>query len=212
MKRLFIALLLPVVLIGCASDDNPEPEQLGMEQPDLAQPDMEQPEVDEPEVQAVASLEGSEPVEGEERETSTPQFEQGLLLFTACMREQGVEVPDIPVDPDGRPILSSDLVQRIDTESPEFAAAFARCVPFLTASSPVALGADPELQAVVIDALRRFSVCMRNNGVENFPDPAPGWDGNGSPYPVAEAFDTSDPEVDLALKECSGLITAPSVG
>ena len=87
------------------------------------------------------------------------------------MRESGIDAPDIPVDADGRPILSSELVESIDTDSPEFALAFANCVPLLTSATPIDLGADPELQAVVIDSLRRFSVCMRENGVENFPDP-----------------------------------------
>lgn len=157
----------------------------------------------------VASLEEG-PSEG--GETERPSYEEGLLLFTACLRDQGVEAPDIPVDADGRPVLSAGLVEQIDTDSPEFAAAFAACVPLLTLSSPVDLGADPELQAVVQDGLRRFSACMRENGVEEFPDPAPGWDGNGSPYPVAEAFDDSDPDVDAALDACSSLISFPSVG
>ena len=182
------ALAILMVIAACGGDDD---------------------SADEPQVvETVASLQETEP---QEEELTRPQFEEGLLLFTACMRDQGVEVPDIPVDPDGRPILSADLVERIDTESPEFALAFAGCVPLLTAASPVELGADPELQAVVIDSLRRFSVCMRHNGVEGFPDPAPGWDGNGSPYPVADAFDTSDPNVDAALEECSKLISFPSM-
>ena len=188
VSALAISMAILMMVAACGGDDSPA----------------EEPE----EVKAVASIEETEPSEGE---LTRPHFEEGLLLFAACMRDQGVEVPDIPVDPDGRPILSSDLVERIDTESPEFALAFAGCVPLLTAASPVDLGADPELQAVVIDSLRRFSVCMRNNGVEEFPDPAPGWDGNGSPYPVAEAFDTSDPDVDAALEECSKLISFPSV-
>ena len=188
MARLVSALAILMVFAACGGDDDRS---------------------DEPQVvETVASLQETEP---QEEDPARPRFEEGLLLFTACMRDQGVSVPDIPVDPDGRPILSSDLVERIDTESPEFAVAFAGCVPLLTAASPIDLGADPELQAVVIDSLRRFSVCMRNNGVDGFPDPAPGWDGNGSPYPVADAFDMSDPDVDAALEECSKLISFPSV-
>ena len=170
------------------------------EEPDRVEPDR---------VEEVASLEEDRP---EEEEAARPSYEEGLLLFTACLRDRGIEAPDIPVDADGRPVLSADLVEQIDTGSPEFAAAFAVCVPLLTAASPVELGADPELQAVVLDSLRRFSVCMRENGVEEFPDPAPGWDGNGSPYPVAGAFDTSDPDVDSALDACSRLISFPRVG
>ena len=185
-----LIVLVSMVLAACGGDDDaPEETQV---------------------VQTVASLEETEPSETPVASTR-PRFDEGLLLFTACLRDMGIEAPDIPVDPDGRPILSSDLVEQIDTESPEFAVAFASCVPFLTAASPVDLGADPELQAVIVDSLRRFSSCMRQNGVEEFPDPAPGWDGNGSPFPVAEAFDTSDPDVDAALEECSKLISFPSL-
>ncbi|MCY4370396.1 MAG: hypothetical protein OXF41_13535 [bacterium] len=191
MKRLIPALALVVAIAGCGDDDSSEPA------------------ADEPEVEAVASLEETEPSESPST-SARPLFSDALLLFTGCLRDHGIEAPDIPVDPDGRAILSSDLVEQIDTESPEFAVAFAMCMPFLTSASAIDLGADPELQAVVIDSLRRFSSCMRENGVEEFPDPAPGWDGNGSPFPVAEAFDMSDPDVDAALEECSGLISFPS--
>lgn len=192
MKRLIPSLALVLMMAGCGDEGGSE------NAPDL------------PEVEAVASLDETEPSESPST-SARPRFDEGLLLFTGCLREQGIEAPDVPVDPEGRPILSSDLVELIDTESPEFAVAFATCMPFLTASSPIDLGADPELQAVVIDSLRRFSSCMRENGVEEFPDPAPGWDGNGSPFPVAEAFDTSDPDIDAALEECSRLISFPSV-
>ena len=192
MKRLNIILALVVLIVACGGDDEPDPEP--------------EPQV----VETVASLEEDQPEEQEEEATARPGFDEGLLLFTACMREAGIDAPDIPVDPDGRPILSSELVESIDTDSPEFALAFATCVPLLTSATPIDLGADPELQAVVIDSLRRFSVCMRDNGVENFPDPAPAWDGSGSPYPVVEAFDTSDPDVDSALEECSRMISFPS--
>lgn len=192
MKRPTLVLALFGLIVACGGDDAPEPEP--------------EPVV----VETVASLEKDDPAE-ETVATTRPGFDEGLLLFTACLRDMGIEAPDIPVDPEGRPILSSDLVEEIDAESPEFALAFATCVPLLTAASPIDLGADPELQAVVIDSLRRFSVCMRDNGVEGFPDPAPGWDGNGSPFPVAEAFDTSDPDVDPALEECSKMISFASV-
>ena len=192
MKRLIPVIILLVSIAGCGGDGDPTPASQSQE------------------VEEVATLEDVAP-SGTSPTVTRPAFEDGLLLFTACLRQQGIEAPDIPVDPDGRPILSQDLVENIDTGSPEFAVAFAVCIPFLTSASPVDLGADPQLQAGVIDALRRFASCMRENGVEEFPDPAPGWDGNGSPFPVAEAFDISDPEIDTALDECSGLISFPSI-
>lgn len=138
-------------------------------------------------------------------------FEEGLLDFTACMRENGIDLPDIQVDADGQPILRTDLLEGVDTQSDEFNTAFLACVGILADAAPVQLGSDPELQAAVQDALRDFSECMRSNGVEGFPDPAPGWNGSGSPYPLT-AFDTTDPDVDPALEECNELISFPGVG
>ncbi len=138
-------------------------------------------------------------------------FEEGLLRFTACMRDQGVEISDIQVDADGQPILSTDVLEGIDTQSDEFNAAFLACVPILADSAPVQLGSDPELQAAVQDTLRDFSQCMRDNGVDGFPDPAPGYDGSGSPYPLS-ALDTSDSDVDSAFETCGELLSFPGVG
>lgn len=138
-------------------------------------------------------------------------FEEGLLQFTTCMRTEGIDLPDIQIDADGRPILNTEVLDGVDTQSDEFSAAFLICVPILAQASPVQVGSDPELQAAVQDTLRDFSACMRQNGVENFPDPAPGFDGSGSPFPIT-ALDTSDPDVDDAFQECSELLSFPEVG
>jgi len=138
-------------------------------------------------------------------------FEEGLLQFTACMRDNGADIADIQVNADGQPILSTGLVEGIDTQSSEFDAALVACIGILADASPVQIGADPELQAAVQDTLRDFSACMRSNGVENFPDPAPGFDGRGFPYPLT-ALDTIDEDLDGALETCSELLSFPGVG
>ena len=184
MRRFVIILSLALVAAACGGGD------------DASEPD------------GVASLnEGSDGASQEAR----IGFEEGLLQFTACMRDQGVDLPDIQVDADGQPILSTDVLAGIDTQSDEFNAAFLVCLPILSNAAPVQLGSDPELQAAVQDALRDFSACMRDEGVEDFPDPAPGFDGTGSPYPLT-ALDTSDPDVDAAFDACGDLISFPGVG
>ena len=127
------------------------------------------------------------------------------------MRANGVDLPDIAVNADGQPILSTEVLEGVDTQSAKFNEAFIGCVPILAEASPVQVGSDPELQAVVQDTLRDFSHCMRANGVEGFPDPAPGFDGSGSPFPLT-ALDTSDPDVDDAFEACSEHLSFPSVG
>ena len=163
---------------------------------------------DASETDAVASIDSGN---SQGSDTGRIGFEEGLLQFTACMRDNGVDLPDLQVDADGQPILSTELLEGVDTQSSEFNAAFLACVGILAESAPVQIGSDPELQAAVQDALRDFSACMRHNGVEEFPDPAPGFDGSGSPYPLT-ALDTSDPDVDDAFEACGDLLSFPGVG
>ncbi len=184
MRRAAVVLIVALVAFACGGSDG------------------------EGELEGVASIESP----GESGEQgSRIGFEEGLLQFTACMRDNGIDLPDIQVDADGQPILSTGVLEGVDTQSAEFNQAFLACVGILTDAAPVQLGSDPELQAAVQDALRDFSRCMREEGVEGFPDPAPGFDGSGSPYPLT-ALDTTDPDVDAAFEQCSDLISFPGVG
>jgi hypothetical protein len=117
--------------------------------------------------------------------TADPRLslEQATLEFTECMREEGIEFPDIRVDAEGRPQLG-ELLEDLDTATPEFRTALTSCATVLTRAGALELTSDPELQAVIIDQLASFSECMRTNGVTDFPDPTPGFNGTGSPYPL----------------------------
>jgi hypothetical protein len=117
--------------------------------------------------------------------TADPRLslEQATLEFTECMRAEGIEIPDIRMDSEGRPQLG-DLLEDIDTATPAFQAALSSCATILTRAGALELTSDPELQAVIIDQLASFSECMRTNGVDSFPDPTPGFNGTGSPYPL----------------------------
>jgi hypothetical protein len=127
-------------------------------------------------------------------------FEQASLEFTTCMRDEGLELPDIRVDGEGRPQLGA-ILEDLDTATPEFRAALSVCATILTRAGALELSADPELQAVIIDQLASFSQCMRDNAVEEFPDPVPGFSGTGSPYLLGEVpFD--DPDLQAATQVC----------
>jgi hypothetical protein len=138
-------------------------------------------------------------------------FEDGLLEFTTCMRDNGVDMPDLQVDASGAPRIPTDGLGAIDTSSPEFVAAFSECVGILADSSPVDITTDPELNAAVQDQLQAFAECMRDNGMSDFPDPAPGFNGRNSPFPLNE-IDTQDPNLQPALDECQSLIAFPTIG
>jgi hypothetical protein len=100
------------------------------------------------------------------------------------MADNGVEIEVIPLDATGRPRL--DLVMaRLDFADADVAAAIAECSTLLETGA-LDLGGDDELHQAVMDQLVDFSRCMVDMGIEDFPDPVPGYLGIGSPFPVAE--------------------------
>lgn len=142
--------------------------------------------------------------------TARLSIEEAALQFSACMREEGLEFPDIAIGSDGRPMLG-DLTERVDITSPKFLAALSDCSEILTAAGATDLRSDPEFQAVIQDQLQEFSDCMRTEGVEEFPDPIAAFSGGGPPYPLAE-IPFADPDFQSALSTCQEQVAFPGLG
>ncbi len=181
MKLIFLVMVLCVLVAACSSDEST---------PTIPDSD----DVVTTSTRAVTST-SSDAVDN-----SRLSLEDATLEFTECMRAEGIEFPDIRIDSEGRPQLG-DLLEDLDTATPEFRSALASCSSILTRAGALELSSDPELQAVIIDQLASFSECMRTNGVESFPDPVPGFTGTGSPYLLGEIpFD--DPDFQAATQTC----------
>lgn len=142
--------------------------------------------------------------------TIRASLEETALRFTACMRDEGIDIPDITIGADGRPILAG-IAEEIDTASEEFQSALTTCSPILAESGALDLSSDPELQAVVQDQLQSFSECMRDEGVASFPDPLPGFTGVGSPFPLAQ-LPLDDPGFQAAIEACQSELTFRAFG
>ncbi|MFB9660298.1 hypothetical protein ACFQS3_11070 [Glycomyces mayteni] len=140
---------------------------------------------DEPEDE-VASAGGTASEEATEEELSQ---EEALQAFAECMREQGVDFPD--PDPDGG-FAGGEELREIMEDQPE---AVEACQDHL-ASGEQGLD-DPEVQASLLE----FSQCMRENGVEDMPDP--GEDGFG---PTLLEDGQADPEWDAAIEACQDVL------
>jgi hypothetical protein len=88
--------------------------------------------------------------------------------FAECMRDNGVaEFPD----PDASGGLTIDGVvndSKLDTSTPEWTTAIAACRD-LQPSGFTGQERSPEQQEAALE----FAQCMRDNGVEDFPDPTP---------------------------------------
>lgn len=137
-------------------------------------------------------------------------IEQATLEFGSCMRAQGIDTPDIRLDARGRPVLD-DLRAGIDTASVEFRRALTECAAILTRVGALDLRRDPELQAVIVGQLRAFAECVRNVGVDTFPDPDPAFSGVGSPFPSDQVpFDA--PLFEEAIATCQDALGSAAFG
>ncbi len=125
-------------------------------------------------------------------------FEEGVLEFAQCMREEGINFPDPTFDIDGNPQFDN---LEIENEE-EFENAFENCEDILRNALPEQFDLDPEVEAALVDASLEFSQCMRDQGID-FPDPKPGEFGffafrdadiDFSSEAVQDAFEICQPE------------------
>ena len=147
------------------------------------------------EPQGVVTIESTTPTTIVDEETT---FEEGVLEFAQCMREEGINFPDPTFDIDGNPQFDN---LEIENEE-EFESAFENCEDILRNALPEQFDLDPEVEAALVDASLEFSQCMRDQGID-FPDPKPGEFGffafrdadiDFSSEAVQEAFEICQPE------------------
>ncbi len=147
------------------------------------------------ESQGVVTIESTTATTVVDEETT---FEEGVLEFAQCMREEGINFPDPTFDIDGNPQFDN---LEIENEE-EFESAFESCEDILRNALPEQFDLDPEVEAALVDASLEFSQCMRDQGID-FPDPKPGEFGffafrdadiDFSSEAVQDAFEICQPE------------------
>lgn len=176
-----LAAVLALGVLGACGDDDAEPDE-------------------------VASISGDDADQGG---SARQGIEDALLDFTACLRDQGIEVPDIQLDAAGAPLIRPDDIAGIDLDSPEVQAAVGTCLPILTDAGAFSFADDPELQALLQDGLQDFAVCMRREGIDDFPDP----DSSAAiPFPVTAFTDLANPSFQDALEVCRRQVGIPGLG
>jgi hypothetical protein len=126
--------------------------------------------------------------------------------FDACLADNGLSTEPLPVDAMGRPRLDWFLSD-LDLTNPETVSALTACASHL-GTGALDLSAEPEIGEAVLRTLQEFSECVRARGVSDFPDPVPGFNGLGAPYPMAE-IPYSDPDLDEAVSACRERIPIP---
>ena len=197
-------------------------------------------------VASVSGDDSNEQAQGDDQADN----EDGLLDWVECMRDEGIDLPDPTRDSDGNLVLegpgirlgggdsegstssddSDDEGDERSIDPEKMDAAMEEC------GEPPALGpndiSEEDRQAMEEDALE-FAECMRDEGIEDFPDPdfsniGPGGepqrrsseddggqgDGDGGPRVFLGPFgeiDMDDPDVRAAFEACQDLLRGPDL-
>jgi hypothetical protein len=131
--------------------------------------------------------------------TPTLSFQEQGLRHARCMREHGVPEADPQVDADGNVRIGGGF-DKTAVDPDVFGTAMAACQQYKPQL-------NPQEKAEKLESARQESRCMREHGVENFPDPDPSLDRN-VPDSVRD-----DPQYQEAMEACmrrGGESPAPS--
>jgi hypothetical protein len=154
---------------------------------------------DSDDVASASDDDSNEQAQGDEADA-----DEELLDWVECMRDEGVDIPDPTRDADGRLVLNDHVAiggdERTSTtggddagDEPSFSpeemeAAEAVC------GTPPGVGpgdiSNEDMQAIQDHALE-FAQCMRDEGIEDFPDPdfsdmGPGGDPQQGSFPAGD--------------------------
>ena len=129
-------------------------------------------------------------------QTQEAKNRKAMLDFARCMRENGVDMPD-PQFSGGR------VTQRMNGGNPEQMQAAEKACEKYRAEMQA-----PELSSGQKDEFKKAALanarCMREHGVENFPDPT--FDANGAArMKIDKSVNPESPTFQAAQKACQNL-------
>jgi hypothetical protein len=144
----------------------------------------------------VASLDDSEALPDAQDAGSTLDADEAALEFSACLREQGLDVPDIGVDADGN-VQVRDALDAVDRTDGSFRDAMDACADILADTGFGGGGGGPggglrdsvEMQ----DALVELTDCMRDQGFDEATELTLGQPGGGQ---AADGEAAGEPSAD----------------
>jgi hypothetical protein len=145
---------------------------------------------------AVASCGGDDAADGSADRQA--QSRDAALKFARCMRDHGVEMPD-PAQGGGRQTFKVGPGE--DTTPEELEEAQKACEKYQQEIEPPEL--SEEQQEEFKEAALEHARCMREHGIESFPDPT--FDENGAAkiqIDKSSGIDPEDPDFKEAEKAC----------
>ena len=136
------------------------------------------------------------------QESEAPSDEDQAREFAACMRAEGIDIPDpepgTGPNSGGKP--GPGVAIRIEgggQNKGKVDAAMEKCRQYMPNG-----GKMPELTPEQLERMREMARCMRENGVPDFPDPDP--NGGGQMIKKFAEDDADRAALDEALEKCRG--------
>jgi hypothetical protein len=126
--------------------------------------------------------------------------EERQVKFAQCMRDQGVNMPDPEIDGGRVRMRAPD-----GADPAKVQAAMEKCKQYLPNG-----GQPPRSDPQVMEQLRKFAQCMRDNGVPDFPDPSDG--GIRIQASAGSHMNPDDPTFKAAEEACAKYRPAPPSG
>lgn len=125
-------------------------------------------------------------------------FEEAVLAFTRCLREEGLDVDD----PDFTAGVGGLFRGQLDPSDPDVEAAMEECRPLMEAARPQLGG---ESREALEDAFLEYARCMRDEGIDM---PDPDFSGGGGPGGGGffEGLDRDDPDFQAADGVCRDML------
>jgi hypothetical protein len=129
------------------------------------------------------------------------QAREAALRYAQCMREHGVDVPDPSFEGGGiKQTGPTEDVPRAKVEDAENA-----CKKYMEDTEPPQM--SEEKQQDFREAALANARCMREHGIENFPDPTFGPNGRATMrIDKGSGIDEDDPDFRKAQEACKGTL------
>ncbi|MDH3306095.1 MAG: hypothetical protein OEO77_01045 [Acidimicrobiia bacterium] len=120
-----------------------------------------------------------------------------LFEFSACMRDEGIDVGEPTVDADGNVSLGTPM--NMISDHGGLMAAYELCSAFIGGRP---MGHGGEDRTAVHDRLVEYAKCVRENGYFQLPDP----DFTGADGDIFSGLDVNDPAYQVADQICRELL------
>ena len=148
---------------------------------------------------------GGDDATGHAALTAERERREAALNYARCMREHGVDVPD-PTFESGGPVGQAGPDE--DTPPDTLRQADRACETYKPEFEPPALSEDEQQE--FNDAARANSRCMREHGIENFPDPTIDEEGRAEVMIKEDSgIDPNDPDFREAEEACKDTMPKP---